>query len=42
MEVIESVYTLMTAMLDTFVGNGTFGSDVDDYVSDLLPPPGDL
>lgn len=22
--------------------HGSFGSDVDDYVSDLLPPPGDL
>lgn len=42
MEVIESVYTLISTMLDEFVGSGTFGSDVDDYVSDLLPPPGDL
>lgn len=35
--VIDSVYTTITTMLDMYVGNGTIGTDVNDYIATLIP-----
>lgn len=35
--VIDSVFTLITTWLDAYVGSGTIGTDVNDYIATLTP-----